>query len=173
MIRLFQHQYCKLIFWSFLVVPLQGTTQSISTLSFSALPSPNWGTTWSSQPLCTGFKLDCLQLHTGLSLFYAKKSTGLFTVDCTSQDSIQPIRFLFYPNPVFSQATLSVSLWLSNQSVQLRIVDALGRTVRKQVISSASLYNGQVLELSQLSSGVYFLEISHASLQKIIKFIKM
>jgi hypothetical protein len=173
MIRLFQRLYYKLLWGSFLLVPLLGATQPIPTLSFSSLPSPNWETPWSSQPLYAGFTLDCLQLHTGLYLYYAQKNTGLFAVDCWAQDSIKPLQFLFYPNPVFSQATLFVSLWLPNQSVQVLIVDALGRTIRKQIISLASLYSGQVVELSQLSSGVYFLVISNETLKKVIKFIKM
>jgi hypothetical protein len=173
MSRLVQGLFYKLLLGAFLVVPLQGATQTIPTLSFSVLPSPNWETPWCSQPLYAGFTLDCLQVHTGLSLYYAQKNTGIFAVDCWSQDSIKPFQFLFYPNPVISQATLSVSLLLPNQSVQLLIVDAMGRTIRKQVISLASLYNGKVLALSQLSSGVYFLVISNASIQKVIKFIKM
>jgi subtilisin-like proprotein convertase family protein len=72
-----------------------------------------------------------------------------------------------YPNPVNNQLTVS---GLTNDIVAtLTITDITGKTVRNPTISSV---NQQTIDVSNLSTGVYFLKISSALGTKTIKFVK-
>lgn len=163
----------KLLIGALVIIPFGAIAQKNPTLSFSSLQYSRPQGGGLSQPLSATFWSNCITLETGLALYHSEKSSGIFMDDCRRQDSLDPIRFLFYPNPVFSQATLSVSLLVPQKSIQLQIVDVLGRIVQNQVINLASLYGGYRVNFSQLIPGVYFLIISNSDLRKVIKFIKV
>ncbi len=63
-----------------------------------------------------------------------------------------------YPNPARTQATIELPLSLIRQPVTATLVDALGRTVRQQVLP-ASLTTHQLL-LQEAATGVYSLHLT-------------
>jgi hypothetical protein len=77
-----------------------------------------------------------------------------------------------YPNPTHGQVQLKVR---SAGELQYRIVDASGRTViapRTVVLNSSNEYN-EMLDLSHLANGVYFIELKAQRGTEIYRFIKM
>lgn len=164
--------YSTLFIGALLILPLRAIAQNIPTLSFSSLQYSRTNVGGLSQPISASFFSNCITLQTGLALYHSAKNSGIFLADCRTQDSLYSFHFLFYPNPVFSQATLSISRLVPHQSLQLQLVDVLGRIILNQVISFASLYSGYKFNFSQLVPGVYFLVISNSEIHKVIKFIK-
>ncbi|MCB0471036.1 MAG: S8 family peptidase, partial [Flavobacteriaceae bacterium] len=69
-----------------------------------------------------------------------------------------------HPNPVSSTLHLNAS---EGSPILVSVTDTLG----KRVVEDETLYNNQ-LDVSQLKSGLYFLNIHSSESHKIIKFIK-
>src|SRR5690606_24437583 len=76
-----------------------------------------------------------------------------------------------YPNPTHGQVQLKVR---SAGELQYRIVDASGRTVMapRTVLASSNEFN-EMLDLSYLANGVYFIELKAQRGTEIYRFIKM
>lgn len=76
-----------------------------------------------------------------------------------------------YPNPTHGQVQLKVR---SAGELQYRIVDASGRTVMapRTVLASSNEFN-EMLDLSHLANGVYFIELKAQRGTEIYRFIKM
>lgn len=155
------------------VLLVEARAQQLPYLSFSSISTTQIGSRWLSQPFLTPLQSDCISLNMGLGLHFAQKKHGVFEVDCWEEDSLSDSKFLFYPNPVQSSATLLVlSQGTLHHKVQLQLVDALGRTVKLQWATWQELKAGCAIEVSQLSSGVYFLRITSSAFQHVIKIIK-
>lgn len=75
-----------------------------------------------------------------------------------------------YPNPTVNE--LNVKISGVNGNIQLDIVSADGRLLLTQHIEEAG--NEQIItfNLSQLTSGTYFVRLSHSNYQKAIRFVK-
>lgn len=158
----------------FTVLLIEGRTQPLANYSFSSISATQMGGSWLSQPFLTLLQSDCLSLNLGLGLHYAIKRRGTFLLNCFEKDTSSAIKFLLYPNPVHSTATLSVRAPKGlNQKVQLQIVDAIGRVVRSQWVTWQELYSGFLLDMSSFSVGIYFLNISSTTANSVIKIIKI
>ncbi len=99
----------------------------------------------------------------GVSLFsYNMVSTSI-------QESVEtkPIEFSIWPNP--SDNILNIGIGIQNSSdLNLRIINALG-----QQLMSNTINDNQQINISRLSPGVYFVELSNEKLMiGIQKFIK-
>ncbi len=72
-----------------------------------------------------------------------------------------------YPNPLQEQLTIRLA---ESALFQLRMLDAMGREVDLQFLENQN--NGVVLSTSQLSQGMYFLEVSRGDEKIVKKLIK-
>lgn len=172
--RLYPLYYFTILWVALLTVFLnEGRAQKFSYLNFSSVSTQQIGRSWISQPFSTLLRSDCLSLTMGLGLHFAEKKNGIFLFGCIEKDSIPEINFLFYPNPVHSIATLILlANGVVDHNVQLQIVDPLGRTVKIQSLARQDLQKGYSMNLSELSSGVYFIRINSSAFNRVIKFIK-
>lgn len=165
----------KNLFATFLsMLLIEGQAQQLAYLNFSSISNTAKGKSWLSQSITTPLQSDCLSLHMGLGLHYALKRYGTFLLDCFETDTSSVIKFLLYPNPVHSTATLSVLAQGSfNQKIQLQLIDALGRQVSSQWVGWQDLQSRFLIDMSSLSAGIYFLIISSSSFNSVIKIIKI
>lgn len=76
-----------------------------------------------------------------------------------------------YPNPATMKATLSVSLATADK-LQLRILDNIGRVVQQQQVSLSLGTTTMDIDLSQLNSGVYYLELRGNNLNERKQIVK-
>jgi len=74
--------------------------------------------------------------------------------------------FSFYPNPVNSQLSLRIPSTLSE--VEVSIYNQLGQEVLNQLIVKDS----KIINVSELTTGIYLLELQSETISKIFKFIK-
>ena len=74
--------------------------------------------------------------------------------------------FSFYPNPVKSQLSLRIPSTLSE--VEVSIYNQLGQEVLNQLIVKDS----KIINVSELTTGIYLLELQSETISKIFKFIK-
>ena len=74
--------------------------------------------------------------------------------------------FSFYPNPVNSQLSLRIPSTLSE--VEVSIYNQLGQEVLNQLIVEDS----KIINVSELTTGIYLLELQSETISKIFKFIK-
>lgn len=76
--------------------------------------------------------------------------------------------FNIFPNPAANQLTINAKADLSVESI--KVVDLNGRTVKA---ITANGTNSNTIGISELSAGVYFVEVASAQGKAISKFVKM
>ena len=77
-----------------------------------------------------------------------------------------------YPNP-FENEILNVSYISKTNKFQLKVIDALGRTVYSEEHNSQpKLTNNLEINLNELNAGVYFLMIEDAQYQETVRILK-
>jgi serine protease AprX len=74
--------------------------------------------------------------------------------------------FSFYPNPVKSQLSLRIPSTMSE--VEVSIYNQLGQEVLNQLIVEDS----KIINVSELTTGIYLLKLQSETISKIVKFIK-
>lgn len=79
--------------------------------------------------------------------------------------------FLFYPNPVISEASLSVSLEKPAKLV-CRIIDNTGRTVRSQQWDLPAAGVSLTVNVNGLPPGIYFVELAGDGIEYKKRFLK-
>ena len=76
-----------------------------------------------------------------------------------------------HPNPVKGQATLTVMLQKPEQ-IQVRFIDNAGKVVKQSGYQIAGGTTLLPLNLSSLTPGLYYVEITGTTFNRQIKFIK-
>jgi hypothetical protein len=111
--------------------------------------------------------LDCLvgNFRGGLGLFSSPILLTNGTVD--AHEARPDIGVEMYPNPAYDELFVRINLE-GNPSCQYRIFNALGQFVQGNVMNA----QGEHLDISQLSQGLYFLEINVAGNQVTKRFLK-
>ncbi len=79
--------------------------------------------------------------------------------------NIENNTFNVYPNPANNEITIDLSSY-ENEEVQISIIDITGKTV-----SNYNLTNYNRIDVSQLTSGVYFIKVNNLKQSKTAKFI--
>ncbi|NNK88339.1 MAG: T9SS type A sorting domain-containing protein [Flavobacteriaceae bacterium] len=105
--------------------------------------------------------------RTGISGSVAKSKDGITALGGGSSQTIESLEegdFTIYPNPV-SGKVLHVKL-MNSEGVKYRLVDMLGQTIRQGELS-----NDQV-DVSNLRSGVYFIELDDGDEVMMKRFIR-
>jgi trimeric autotransporter adhesin len=76
-----------------------------------------------------------------------------------------------FPNPVTDKTTVLIQSY-NNQTAQMRIFDNTGRIVLQRTVALTSGTNNFEINMSVLSSGIYFAEITGAAINEKVKLIK-
>lgn len=133
----------------------------------------NGGQTWFENTIDvntteTIYAFDCIDENR----CYAVGSNGLFLVTTNGggvgMNEIDQSNFDFsiYPNPATSQ--LEISLPTNYKSHHLKILNPLGQTMKEE-----SFYTNQLsFNISELPSGLYFIELQNEEVKAVKKFVK-
>ncbi|MGK2864803.1 MAG: T9SS type A sorting domain-containing protein, partial [Chitinophagaceae bacterium] len=76
-----------------------------------------------------------------------------------------------YPNPVNNKLILSINS-PQRDNIQLKIMDASGRTINHQTIQLATGSNSFTIDVSKISGGVYYLSIQGNGINNWMQFVK-
>ena len=60
---------------------------------------------------------------------------------------------------------------MQNESLQIRVFDMVGKTIREERVDVISGYNKFNLDLTLLNKGIYFVELTHSSERVVKKLI--
>jgi hypothetical protein len=118
--------------------------------------------------------VNCLQVLSGLFAYYGIAGNKLFSLDCPTGPTIIRPEIRLFPNPATNYIRAQSNQLINDHpSLQLKVIDATGRTVMRQTVTNTQLYAGQSLYVGMIASGNYFLHIESGSLKQIIPFIKV
>jgi hypothetical protein len=158
----------------FFCISLKGFSQSGSFYGISVVGSFSQGMRASSLVQSFNKRTECLQLNTGLFLYYAIKGSSKFDLTCQSSPSVTPIDIQLFPNPVRNYVRLEGSGLLDiGQSISLSLFDAAGKRLWGQVIPVSQLIAGTSFFWGWLQSGNYYLRVDGEELHRVIPFIKL
>ena len=82
-----------------------------------------------------------------------------------------PVGLAVWPNPFTNQINFAANNLNSESLTEVKIVDVLGKTISQTNYNHKSELN-ETLDLSKLSSGMYFITISNNSKQSVYRIIK-
>ena len=82
-----------------------------------------------------------------------------------------PIGLSVWPNPFTNQINFAANNLNSESLTEVKIIDVLGKTIVQFNYNHKSELN-ETLDLSKLSSGMYFINISNNSKQSVYRIIK-
>jgi len=117
---------------------------------------------------------ECVKLNTGVSLFGSLLGQKEFVVFCKAVSAGEDIEFNLYPNPVVTYTRLvATGMSIAMTQLDMTIVDALGRLVRREKLQASGLRTGYVLNVGSLSAGNYFLRVEASGFNKVIPFVKV
>jgi hypothetical protein len=153
---------------------LKGSSQSGSFYGVSVVGSFSQGMRASSLVQSFNKRTECLQLNTGLYLYYGVKGNSIFELTCQAGSIVNPIDIRLFPNPVRNYVRLEGSGFSDNdQNFNLSLYDAAGKRLWIQVIAANQLLVGVSFFWGWLQSGNYYLRVDGEDLHRVIPFIKL
>ncbi|KGL63478.1 hypothetical protein PHEL85_0514 [Polaribacter sp. Hel1_85] len=109
--------------------------------------------------------------------WYISMGNTLFSIDTTSplsiedQELTQQEQVIIYPNPAFEEINVKLNYKLANEKLQFAIFNIMGQEVLNGDISAQS-NNSRKIDITNLKSGIYFLNILHLGNSITRKIIK-
>lgn len=158
----------------FFCVALKGFSQSGSFYGVSVVGSFSQGMRASSLVQSFNKRTECLQLNTGLYLYYGVKGNSRFELTCQTGSIVTPVDIRLFPNPVRNYVRLEGSgISENDQNLSLSLYDAAGKRLWEQVITVSQLIAGTSFFWGWLQSGNYYLRVDGEELHRVIPFIKL
>jgi hypothetical protein len=158
----------------FFCMALKGFSQSGSFYGVSVVGSFSQGMRASSLVQSFNKRTECLQLNTGLYLYYGVKGNSRFELTCQTGSIVTPVDIRLFPNPVRNYVRLEGSgISENDQNLSLSLYDAAGKRLWEQVITVSQLIAGTSFFWGWLQSGNYYLRVDGEELHRVIPFIKL
>ena len=115
-------------------------------------------------------------LETGTTIVSGQSNTKFATMSNLGavglKENNNPISFNLFPNPAQKEINLSISASKTNSYYSIELINQFGEVVKSDyfsIINSAILI--KKIDVSEMSSGVYFVRIKNNEFTKIQKFI--
>jgi hypothetical protein len=125
-------------------------------------------------PLMFSSQLTCLDLRTGLSVYYGKRVVGDYNLNCKVDLFETKIGVQFYPIPTNQQGTLKSRYLLPfDKKFEVCIISMDGKILFTQIYTGLMLFNGVQIQTNNLIAGTYILKVYSEDWQEACKFIKL
>ena len=147
---------------------LQAQTGAFRMSSNSHIPN----TASSTSAIQFNSDTECIVVQTGV---YATTwgEYKRFVINCEIDYDRKNIRIKFYPNPVKNFAKLQfIDTPPLTDKYELNVYDMLGHKISTREESGYNLYQGVMLDFSNLTGSPYVLQIKSGTYVDVIKFIK-
>jgi len=127
-----------------------------------------------SMPIIFASNTNCLQVNNGTSLFVGKVSDGNFNPNCEVNYKFNTLGIQIYPNPVndYAKIQLTKNVPLADEFfISVWSID--GYQVSKIKSTGFELRGGRTLDLNNIGSGSYIVQIESSNSFDTLKFIKI
>ncbi len=115
---------------------------------------------------------NCINVSNSLNKFWESK-TGQFLTNCAVNVDFVKFSIKINPNPVNDFAVLKfLNKLQSENKLRLTILTYIGQPMSAIDVTQDQLLSGYKLDMSNLSSGYYFIQISSSSLLQTFKILK-
>lgn len=127
-------------------------------------------TTYSNPILISGE--NCFNISNALNKFWASNNGDFFT-NCVVDVDFVKLNIKINPNPVINFATVKFNNKLQNDSkLKLNVFSNVGQLMMAFDVTQDQFLTGYQLNLSSLSSGYYFIQISSSTILQTFKILK-
>ncbi len=115
---------------------------------------------------------NCLQINNGISKFLAN-NTGEFVNDCVVNLNYTKLSIQVLPNPFVDAVYVTFKSKIDNDNhFKISVFNNVGKLVKVTSIFQDLFYTGYRLQLSELPSGLYFMQINSSKVNEVFKIIK-
>ncbi len=127
-------------------------------------------TTYSNPILISGE--NCFNISNALNKFWGSNN-GKFITNCVVDVDFVKLNIKINPNPVINFATVKFNNKLQNDSkFKLNVFSNVGQLMMVFDVTQDQFLSGYQLNLSSLSSGYYFIQISSNTILQTFKILK-
>ena len=119
---------------------------------------------------------NCINVYGGISVLSGFRNNGEFSINCILPQEFNKLGLKIYPNPVKDISNISLlnpSINLNIEKFTLSIYTSDGVLVLIKKLSGEALFKGLQIDLSNLTSGIYFIKLESFKYIDISKFIKL
>jgi hypothetical protein len=115
---------------------------------------------------------NCLQISNGISKYFTN-SNGTFVNDCVVNLNYTKISIQVGPNPFTNMINVLFKSKISNDKfLKVSIYNNIGQLVRMNNVLQNIFYTGYNMQLNDLPSGYYYLQINSSNVNEIFKILK-
>lgn len=116
----------------------------------------------------------CIDVQSGIAVLNAKTTLGEFAINCTIDQKINTLGLKLYPNPAQSISKLKfINTPPLNEIFNVSIWNPEGYLMNSRQATGYQIFQGLLLNLTEISSGNYILKIESPRFIEAIKFIKI
>lgn len=152
------------------MICLATTAQIKISYSIGGIGGDMKSTTYSNPILISGEH--CFNISNTISKFWAS-NTGDFFTNCVVDVDFVKFSVKINPNPIINYAIVKFINKVQNENkMRLTVYSNIGQPIKAFDVTQDQFLAGYKLDLSSLSSGFYFIQISSASILQAFKILK-
>lgn len=160
-----------LITLSFLFIGFCAKSQINLSYSLGSIGGTMKTSTYSNSVLINGE--NCIKVTNSISKFSTSKKGDFYSTCSVKIDFVSPtIQLSLAPNPVNNYTVVKCFGKLPNETFNVMVFNNTGQPVYATESSQQQLLTGFRLNLGNLVTGVYFVQVSSNSVLSTIKFLK-
>ncbi len=115
----------------------------------------------------------CFRIQNGAAILIAPRGKGKFTNYCIENIKTNTLGIKMFPNPVVTKAQIKISKLPPVEEVfNWSIWTVEGIKITGEKTTGYELFQGKMLDLNGLHSGMFILQVESNNYKEIVKFIK-
>ena len=116
---------------------------------------------------------NCIDVQTGIAVFKGVRSFGDFAVNCEVTQQFNSLGIKLFPNPVRTTTKVKfINTPPLSDNFNLTVWNTEGAMLYSRKETGYTLFQGVLIDLSNLASGTYVIKIESTQYVDAIKFIK-
>jgi len=125
----------------------------------------------SSNPLTMNMN-NCIQISNGIAKFFSVNN-GSFINTCVVDLNYSKLSIQLFPNPFIDAVYITFKSKIDNENhFKITVFNNIGQLVKMENVYQDLFYTGYRLAMSNLPTGLYYLQISSSKVNEMFKIIK-
>jgi hypothetical protein len=126
-----------------------------------------------SMPIIFSSNSTCINIQNGAAVLTGERGNGMFVVNCEVIANINSLGIKLFPNPVSDFPTIKfIKTPPLNDEFLVTIVGINGNKITNLRATGYELFQGKQINLSNIGTGTFFLQIESPKYIDALKFIK-